>query len=62
MASTSAIQIQDNEFNRLGLTKAVVDENGVTCYSRALDTASEKNPILVLIHGYPQSAYLFVSQ
>ncbi|KAF1848670.1 alpha/beta-hydrolase [Cucurbitaria berberidis CBS 394.84] len=59
MASISAHKIQDDKFNSLGLTKLAVNEEQVTSYSRALGTASEKNPILVLVHGYPQSAYMW---
>lgn len=56
-AAASAIQIQDDKFSSLGLQKTTVNKEQVNCYSRGLGAASEKNPVLVLIHGYPQSAY-----
>ncbi|KAH7378297.1 Alpha/Beta hydrolase protein [Pyrenochaeta sp. MPI-SDFR-AT-0127] len=59
MASTSALKAQDDKFSSLGLSKMVVNKEQVTTYSRALGSASEKNPILVLVHGYPQSAYMW---
>jgi hypothetical protein len=58
MDAAAALKTQDDKFYGLGLTKAVVNEEQVNCYSRALDTASTDNPILVLIHGYPQSAFM----
>jgi hypothetical protein len=57
MAATSAIKTQDDKFSSLGLTKTVIDKVQLCCYTRSLENASEKNPVLVLIHGYPQSAY-----
>ncbi|KAJ4374970.1 hypothetical protein N0V83_002049 [Neocucurbitaria cava] len=59
MASTSALKIQDDKLSSLGLNKMVVNKEQVTTYSRALGVASEKNPILVLIHGYPESAFMW---
>ncbi len=61
MASTTALKIQDEKFSSLGLRKMVVNKEQVSCYSRALGTASKDNPILVLIHGYPQSAYEYAT-
>jgi hypothetical protein len=57
MASTKSLSIQNDKFSSLGF-KTVVNEAKVLSYSRGLDSVSEKNPILVLIHGYPQSAYM----
>ena len=56
--ATSAISIQDAKFKSLGLQKMTVNKEQVVCYSRSLGAASEQNPILVLLHGYPQSSYL----
>ena len=61
MAATSAIKIQDDKFSSLGLSKMVVNKEQIACYSRDLGTTSRQNPVLVLIHGYPQSAYECVS-
>ena len=58
MAATSAHKIQDEKFKSLGFSKAIVNKEQVCCYSRGLGTVSEQNPILVLIHGYPQSSYM----
>ncbi|KAF2000619.1 hypothetical protein P154DRAFT_534656 [Amniculicola lignicola CBS 123094] len=58
MASSSAMQIQDSKFAALGLEKRIVGEERVCCYSRGLGEVGEENPVLVLIHGYPQSSYL----
>ena len=58
MAATAA-QIQDQKFSALGLSKMIVNDAQVCSYSRGLGAASEKNPILVLIHGYPQSSYMY---
>ncbi|KAL6707609.1 hypothetical protein ACN47E_003959 [Coniothyrium glycines] len=57
MAATSAMKIQDEKFSNLGLFKTIVNKEQVATYSRSLGAASDSNPILVLIHGYPQSAY-----
>lgn len=51
--------IQDQKFAKLGLQKAVSNKK-IVSYHRALDRANEKNPIIVLIHGYPESAYMYV--
>ncbi|KAH7091327.1 Alpha/Beta hydrolase protein [Paraphoma chrysanthemicola] len=59
MASTNSLRIQDDKLSSLGLTKTVVNKEEVACYSRNLSSVSEKNPILVLLHGYPQSAYMW---
>ncbi|KAI1518117.1 alpha/beta hydrolase fold [Pyrenophora tritici-repentis] len=59
MSSTSAIDIQNAKFNTLGLTKSITAKGKICCYTRSLESSSSKNPILVLIHGYPQSAYMW---
>ncbi|CAE6997244.1 hypothetical protein P3342_000557 [Pyrenophora teres f. teres] len=59
MSSTSAIDIQDAKFNTLGLRRIITAEGRICCYTRSLEISSKKNPILVLIHGYPQSAYMW---
>ncbi|KAI4666995.1 uncharacterized protein J4E79_001676 [Alternaria viburni] len=59
MASRSALHIQDTKFNDLGLSKSTLNKEKVCCYTRSLENASDENPILVLIHGYPQSAYMW---
>ena len=61
MVTTSAHKIQDEKFNSLGCSKAIVNKEQVCSYSRGLGTVSDKNPILVLIHGYPQSSYMQVT-
>lgn len=58
MSTTSAISIQDEKFRSLGFSKAIVNQEQVNCYSRALGAVSDQNPILALIHGYPQSSYM----
>ncbi|KAF2203103.1 alpha/beta-hydrolase [Delitschia confertaspora ATCC 74209] len=57
--NSSAIEIQDAKLNDLGLSKTVVNEEQVCCYSRNLGSVSERNPILLLLHGYPQSSYMW---
>lgn len=57
MASTQSLKTQDAKLDSLGLKKEVV--NNIVCYTRGLEFVSEKHPILVLIHGYPQSAYMY---
>ncbi|KAK3207884.1 hypothetical protein GRF29_96g718571 [Pseudopithomyces chartarum] len=57
--SASAISIQDDKFKSLGLQKTTVNKEQVVTYSRALGAASEKNPVLVLLHGYPQSSFMW---
>lgn len=59
MVATAAIEAQDAKLNSLGLQKLVVNEEQVCTYSRGLGGVSEKNPVLVLIHGYPQSSYMW---
>jgi hypothetical protein len=49
-------EIQDRVFAELGLNRSIAGD-GVVSYHRLLDQATPKNPILALIHGYPQSAY-----
>jgi hypothetical protein len=51
--------IQDQKFADLGLQKTISNK-GIVSYTRGLDKASDKNPVLVLLHGYPQSAYMCV--
>ena len=50
--------IQDQKFAELGLEKSV-SEKKITSYHRGLENANRDNPILVLLHGYPQSAYMY---
>lgn len=50
--------IQDQKFATLGLEK-VVSEGNITSYHRGLRNANRDNPILVLLHEYPQSAYMY---
>jgi hypothetical protein len=50
-------EIQDAKFETLGLSKTVSKGEGINIYHRHLDKINSKNPLLVLIHGYPQSAY-----
>ncbi|KAF2108721.1 Alpha/Beta hydrolase protein [Lophiotrema nucula] len=57
--ATSAIQTQDQKLKSLGLTKTIVNDAQVCTYSRNLGSVSEKNPVLVLIHGYPESSYMW---
>jgi hypothetical protein len=57
MASTKSLNIQNDKFSSLGF-KAVQNGAKLLSYSRGLDSVSEKNPILVLVHGYPQSSYM----
>ncbi|KAL1794199.1 hypothetical protein ACET3X_007620 [Alternaria dauci] len=59
MTSASALRIQDSKLSSLGLSKSIINKEKVCCYTRSLDNADNKNPILVLIHGYPQSAYMW---
>lgn len=61
MAAIQSLKIQDDKFSSLGLSKTVVNKDQVVVYSRGLAGASEKNPVLVLIHGYPQSSYEYES-
>lgn len=51
-------QIQDQKFADLGLQKAISKQK-IVSYHKELDTANDKNPIIVLIHGYPESAYMY---
>ncbi|RYO37509.1 hypothetical protein AA0111_g2340 [Alternaria arborescens] len=59
MTSISALKIQDTKLSSLGLSKSIVNKEKVCCYTRSLENADDRNPILVLIHGYPQSAYMW---
>lgn len=56
--SASATSIQDEKLKSLGLQKMTVNKEQVVSYSRGLGAASAQNPVLVLIHGYPQSSYM----
>jgi len=58
MATTTAHKTQDEKFSSLGFSKAIVNREQVCSYSRGLGTVSDQNPILVLVHGYPQSSYM----
>jgi hypothetical protein len=49
--------IQDAKFESLGLSKTISKIGEINFYHRHLDKISSTNPLLVLIHGYPQSAY-----
>jgi len=49
--------IQDQKFTELGLKKSVSTKK-VVSYHQGLAKAGDGNPILVLLHGYPQSAYM----
>jgi hypothetical protein len=60
MAAARSLNIQDEKFSSLGFKK-VVDNEGIVSYNRGLDSVSEKNPILVLVHGYPSSAYMYIA-
>ena len=51
-------QIQDQKFADLGLQKSV-SEKGIVSYHRSLTKTTKGDPILVLLHGYPQSAYMY---
>jgi hypothetical protein len=53
--------IQDAKFEELGLSKTITKVGGINAYHRHLDKINSTNPLLVLIHGYPQSAYESVS-
>ncbi|KAF2124180.1 alpha/beta-hydrolase [Dothidotthia symphoricarpi CBS 119687] len=59
MSSTAALGTQDEKMSSLGLTKTIVNNEKVCCYSRDLGAVSKKNPVLVLVHGYPQSSYMW---
>jgi hypothetical protein len=58
MAAARALSVQNDKFSSLGF-KTVTDSEQLVSYSRGLESVSEKNPILVLIHGYPSSAYMY---
>jgi pimeloyl-ACP methyl ester carboxylesterase len=53
--SSRALEIQDQKFHDLGFQKYTAYPSGICCYSRF----NGEGPILVLIHGYPQSAYMW---
>ena len=57
--SASAISIQDDKFKNLALQKTTVNKEQIVTYSRALGAASEQNPVLMLLHGYPQSSFMY---
>ncbi|KAJ4988994.1 hypothetical protein SVAN01_05432 [Stagonosporopsis vannaccii] len=50
--------IQDRAFTALGFSKAT-SSAGVVSYHKDLPSAGTDTPILVLLHGYPNSAYLW---
>ena len=52
-------ELQNSKFQELGLTRSTSKE-GVVAYHRHLETACHGTPVLLLIHGYPQSAYEYV--
>ncbi|KAF2747146.1 alpha/beta-hydrolase [Sporormia fimetaria CBS 119925] len=58
-AYETAISLQDQKFAEFGFTKTIVNAEHVCTYTRNLGAASDKNPVLVLLHGYPQSSYLW---
>ncbi|CAI6335423.1 unnamed protein product [Periconia digitata] len=61
----SALSKQDSKFASLGLSKSelgekeVGGEGYVNAYMRGLDSVAVGNPVLVLLHGYPQSSYMW---
>ncbi|KAH3919322.1 hypothetical protein HBH56_012910 [Parastagonospora nodorum] len=58
MAAAKSLNIQNEKLSNLGL-KTITDNEQIVSYSRGLEAVSEKNPILILIHGYPSSAYMW---
>jgi len=50
-------EVQDAKFEKLGLSKTNSKVGRINAYHRHLDKINSSNPLLVLIHGYPQSAY-----
>ncbi|PSN61420.1 alpha/beta-hydrolase [Corynespora cassiicola Philippines] len=57
--TTAALNTQDAKLASLGMQKTIVNAENVVTYSRGLGAASEENPVLVLVHGYPQSTYMW---
>jgi hypothetical protein len=55
--TTTMAEIQDARFKELGLSKSISKVGEINVYNRHLDKINPANPLLVLIHGYPQSAY-----
>jgi pimeloyl-ACP methyl ester carboxylesterase len=55
--SSKALEIQDQKFHALGFSKYTARGTGICCYRRNLHR--NRRPILVLIHGYPQSSYMW---
>ena len=49
--------IQDQKFAKLGFQKSISSKK-IVSYHRDLEKTNDNNPILVLLHGYPQSAYM----
>jgi alpha-beta hydrolase superfamily lysophospholipase len=47
---------QNSAFKELGLVQSV-SKDGVSAYHRHLEASGHEKPVLVLVHGYPQSAY-----
>lgn len=54
-------ELQDAKFEELGLLRSV-SKDGVAAYHRHLETARRGKPVLLLIHGYPQSAYEYAKR
>lgn len=50
--------IQDRKFADLGLQKST-STRGTVSYHKELPRANSTSPVLVLLHGYPNSAYLW---
>lgn len=55
---STAIEIQNKKFKELGLDTGIANDAQVRCYYRGLGSVSESTPVLVLIHGYPQSSFM----
>ncbi|KAF2148777.1 alpha/beta-hydrolase, partial [Myriangium duriaei CBS 260.36] len=55
---TTMAEIQDRKFKELGFQK-VNTTKGVVSYSQNLEKAASDNPIIILLHGYPQSSYIW---
>ncbi|KAL1607269.1 hypothetical protein SLS59_002232 [Nothophoma quercina] len=50
--------IQDQKFSELDFAKST-SSKGVVSYHKHLSRVTANNPILILLHGYPNSAYLW---
>jgi pimeloyl-ACP methyl ester carboxylesterase len=53
--SPKALEIQDKKFHALGFRKYEAYQTGICSYGRL----NGEGPILILIHGYPQSSYMW---